>query len=107
MTRKLFGTDGIRGVANAEPIARAWAGPVQLRTVKKASHLGFTEGKHWTQLVLHGKPEYATQRVTKALLTAYFLRVLAGDRYGEALLNTDFKGTSIDHAHTRGDLTAA
>ncbi|MEU5849583.1 dienelactone hydrolase family protein [Saccharopolyspora shandongensis] len=94
-------------VANAEPIARAWGGPVQLRTVKKASHLGFTEGRHWTQLVLHGKPEYATQRVTKALLTAFFLRTLAGDRRGEALLTADIGGSHIDHEHSRGDLAAA
>ncbi|MEV0052668.1 dienelactone hydrolase family protein [Saccharopolyspora shandongensis] len=94
-------------VANAEPIARAWGGPVQLRTVKKASHLGFTEGRHWTQLVLHGKPEYATQRVTKALLTAFFLRTLTGDRRGEALLTADIRGSHIDHEHSRGDLAAA
>ncbi|KAA5833477.1 dienelactone hydrolase family protein [Saccharopolyspora hirsuta] len=94
-------------VANAEPIARAWGGAVQLRTVPKASHLGFTEGRHWTQLVLHGKSEYATQRATKALLTAYFLSTLTGDRRGEALLTTDIKGTQIDQTHTRGTLTAA
>ncbi|MCI2417182.1 dienelactone hydrolase family protein [Saccharopolyspora sp. K220] len=94
-------------VANAEPIARAWGGPVQLRTVKKASHLGFTEGQHWTRMVLHGKSEYATQRVAKALLTAFFLRTLTGDRRGEALLRTDIGGSAIDHAHTRGELAAA
>lgn len=94
-------------VANATPIARAWGGPVQLRTVKKASHLGFTEGRHWTQLVLHGKSEYATQRVTKALLTAFFLRTLADDRRGEALLSADIGGSSVDHEHSHGDLLAA
>ncbi|MGW1676845.1 dienelactone hydrolase family protein [Saccharopolyspora sp. NPDC002376] len=94
-------------VSNAEPISQAWGGPVQLRNVRKASHLGFTEGKHWTQLVLHGKSEYATQRSTKALLTAYFLSTLAGDRRGEALLSTSIKGTQIDQDHTRGELTAA
>ncbi|GAA0525025.1 dienelactone hydrolase [Saccharopolyspora subtropica] len=93
-------------VANAEPIARAWGGPVQLRIVKKASHLGFAEGRHWTQLVLHGRSEYATQRVTRALLTAFFLRTLAGDRRGEALLGADVGGSSINHDHTRGDLAA-
>ncbi|GAA2809099.1 dienelactone hydrolase family protein [Saccharopolyspora taberi] len=94
-------------VANAEPIARAWGGPVQLRTVKKASHLGFTEGRHWTELVLHGRSEYGTQRLAKALLTAFLLRTLTGDKRGEALLNADVSGTAIDQSLTRGGLVRA
>lgn len=90
--------------ANAEPVAHAWAGGVQLRTVKKATHLGFTEGRHWTELVLHGRPQYATQRVTRALLTAFFLRTLLGDRHGEALLHEAAGGADIDHEHSHGDL---
>jgi dienelactone hydrolase len=35
-------------VGHAEPVARAWAGEVQLRTLPKASHLGFTAGPHWS-----------------------------------------------------------
>ncbi|GAA4620577.1 dienelactone hydrolase family protein [Saccharopolyspora hordei] len=94
-------------VSNAVPIARDWAGAVQLRTLRRASHLGFTEGKHWTQLVLHGKPQHATQRATKALLTAYFLSTLAGDRRGDALLTSDVGGAHIDREHSRGVITAA
>ena len=94
-------------VANAEPVARAWGGPVQLRTVKKANHLGFTEGRHWTELLLSGKPQWATQRLTRALLTAFFLRTLAGDKRGAALLDGDVSGSAIDHEHSRGALAAA
>ncbi|GAA4844174.1 dienelactone hydrolase family protein [Saccharopolyspora rosea] len=94
-------------VSNAAPIAHAWNGPVQLRTVKKASHLGFTEGRHWTELVLHGKSEWATQRLAKALLTAFFLRTLAGDDRGEPLLTADVAGSTIDREHTRGTLATA
>ena len=31
-------------VGHSEAIAQAWAGPVQLRLLPKASHLGFAEG---------------------------------------------------------------
>lgn len=94
-------------VSNAEPIADAWGGPVQLRTLPKANHLAFTEGRHWTELVLHGKAHYGTQRLSRALLTAFLLRTLAGDKRGEALLNTDVSGCTIDAEHTRGELTKA
>lgn len=94
-------------VANAEPIASAWDGPVQLRTAKKASHLGFTEGRHWTELVLHGKAEWGTQRLARALLTAFLLRNLAGDERGEALLDDDVSGCKIDQQHSRGSLVPA
>lgn len=88
-------------VSHAEPVARAWGGPVQLRTVHKANHLGFTEGHHWSQLVLHGGPQYDTQRVARALVTAFLLRVLADDRQGDDLLKTDLPGCAIDHRLTR------
>lgn len=67
---------------HGEAIAEAWAGPVTLRTVPKASHLGVTEGRHWSQMLLDGKPERSTQRSVKALFTAFFLVHLAGqDKY--------------------------
>lgn len=94
-------------VANAEPIATAWGGPVQLRTVSKADHLAFTEGRHWTELVLHGKAHHGTQRLSRALLTAFFLKTLAGDKRGEPLLTSDVSGCTIDAEHTRGNLAAA
>lgn len=93
--------------AHAQPLARAWEGPVQLRTLRKATHLGCTEGRHWTELVLHGKAEYRTHRLTKAMFTAFFLRVLTGDKRGDTLLNQDVKGASIEREHTRGQLAAA
>lgn len=94
-------------VSNAEPIVGAWGGPVQLRTIKKASHLGFTEGRHWTELVLHGKSEYRSQRLSRALITAFFLRTLAGDKRGETLLDSDVSGCAIEQDHSRGSLVPA
>ncbi len=93
--------------ANAEPIATAWDGPVQLRTVKKANHLAFTEGRHWSELVLHGKSHHGTQKLSRALLTAFFLKTLAGDKRGESLLTSDVSGCAIDAEHTHGDLAKA
>lgn len=92
-------------VANAQPLTRAWGGPVQLRTVKKANHLSFTDGRHWTELVLHGKSQHSAQRTAKALLTAFFLQLLAGDRRGASLLSSNVGGSKIDQALSRGDLT--
>lgn len=94
-------------VANAEPIAHAWGGPVQLRTAAKSTHLGFTEGRHWTELVLHGKSQYAAQRASRALITAFFLRTLSGDKRGNALLEADIKGCAIENDHSHGKLVTA
>lgn len=92
-------------VSNAKPLAQAWAGPVRLRTAKKSTHLGFTEGRHWTELLLHGKPQLASQRLAKALITAFALRTLTGDKRGAALLDQDVSGCAIDVS--RGELVKA
>ncbi|SDJ77495.1 Dienelactone hydrolase [Actinopolyspora mzabensis] len=93
--------------SNAEPITRAWGGPAQLRTVRKASHLAFTEGRHWSELLLQGKSHYGSQRLSRALLTAFFLRTLTGDKRGQELLTNDVSGTEIDGEHSKGALAAA
>jgi dienelactone hydrolase len=63
-------------LGHAELVSRAWAGPVQLQTLPKASHLGFTAGQHWTDLLLGSRPESGTRRISRALLTAFLLRHL-------------------------------
>lgn len=79
-------------LGNSEAIARAWGGDdVQLRTIDKSSHLGVTEGKHWSQLVLHGKPHRGTQQLTRALFTAFFLTHLTGTSTYKPLLEADLK----------------
>ncbi|WP_199434380.1 dienelactone hydrolase family protein [Qaidamihabitans albus] len=82
---------------NAEAITRAWAGPVQLRTIPKSTHLGVTEGSHWSQLLLHGKPHRATQRVVRSLFTAFFLTELTGTGTYRPLLEADLKAAPISH----------
>jgi pimeloyl-ACP methyl ester carboxylesterase len=85
-------------IGHAEAIARAWAGPVQLRTLGKSSHLGVTEGRHWSQLLLHGKPHRRTQQLTRALFTAFFLTHLTGSDKYQPLLDTDVKRAHIELA---------
>ncbi len=81
---------------NAEAIAKAWGGPVQYRKVDKSSHLALTEGSHWSQRLLHGKPDRRTQVLVRALFTAFFLTHLTGtDRY-RPLLESDTKRAPID-----------
>jgi dienelactone hydrolase len=81
---------------NAELIAKSWGGQALLRTLPKASHLGFTEGRHWSTLLVSGKAERATQRLAKAMLTAFFLVNLAGKREYEALLTGEVKGVTVE-----------
>jgi dienelactone hydrolase len=82
-------------VGHAEPVAAAWAGPVQLRTLPKASHLGFTHGRHWSDLLLDGGPETATRRVGRAFATAFLLRHLTGATEHDALLDTDLRSATL------------
>lgn len=70
---------------NAEPIARAWAGPAVTRRVGDASDVGLVEGRHYGDLLVSGGSERRTQKVVRALATAFLLHHLTGDkRYAEA-----------------------
>ncbi|GGP58376.1 dienelactone hydrolase family protein [Saccharothrix coeruleofusca] len=84
-------------VGHAEAIAEAWQGPVQLRSLPKASHLGFAEGRHWSELLLDGKGERDAQRLARGLVTAFLLRVLKGERQWDSLLDSDVKGAALTY----------
>ncbi|SER78524.1 dienelactone hydrolase family protein [Actinokineospora terrae] len=83
--------------SHGELIAQAWGGPTQLRELPKASHLGFAEGRHWSGLLVHGKAEHATHRVSRALLTAFFLVHLAGDQTYLPLLSEPVKAAPLTY----------
>lgn len=83
---------------HAKAIAHAWGGPVRVRTLEKSSHLGITEGFHWSQFVLHGKPHRPTQRLVNALFTAFFLTELTGEDKYRRLLKADVKRAPITFA---------
>lgn len=85
-------------VGHSGAIADAWGGPVQLRTLGKSSHLAVTEGRHWSQLLLHGKPHRGTQQLTRALFTAFFLTHLTGTEQYLPLLEADVKRAAIETA---------
>lgn len=93
----LCGDDDLLAPAsgNAEAISKAWAGRVQLRTVPKMTHLGVTEGAHWSQALLQGKPQHTAQRRVRALLAAFFLAELANDDEARELIATDLKAARI------------
>ncbi|HEX8519717.1 MAG TPA: alpha/beta hydrolase [Pseudonocardia sp.] len=80
---------------HAEPIAAAAAGPVRLRTLRKADHTGFLDGKHWSDVLLTGGPDARTRRVTRALVTAFLLHHLADEDRADVLLDGKVKGTEL------------
>ncbi|MGZ3142183.1 dienelactone hydrolase family protein [Lentzea chajnantorensis] len=82
-------------VGHSEAIATAWGGPVQLRLLPKASHLGFTEGRHWSELMLDGRGERGAQKIGRAFVAAFLLRVLLGERAYDSLLDEDSKGAEL------------
>jgi dienelactone hydrolase len=80
---------------HAEPVAAAAGGPVWLRTLRKADHTGFLDGKHWSDLLLTGGPSAKTRKVTRALVTAFLLHHLADEDRGDVLLDGKVKGTEL------------
>jgi hypothetical protein len=54
--------------------------------VPKASHLGFAEGPHWTDVLIGSGSEAATRRISRALVTAFLLRHLVGATDYDVLL---------------------
>lgn len=76
-------------VAHAERVAKAWAGPVHLQTLPKATHLGFIQGRHWSDLLIDGSPEYGTRRMGRALVTAFLLHHLTGATEYDEIFESD------------------
>lgn len=90
----LVGDEDVIGGSEGAELAKAWAGPAQLRTVKGAQHLGLAEGKHWTTTIVGDGAEKRIQQVTRLLATAFLLRHLAGqDQLADELENKVSKTT--------------
>ncbi len=93
------GRDTVSPLAgHAEPIAAAGAaagGQVWLRTLRKADHTGFLEGRHWSDVLLTGGPDARTRRLTRALVTAFLLHHLVGEDRGDVLIDGDVGGTEL------------
>jgi len=80
---------------HAEPVAMAAGGPVTLRTLKKATHTGFLDGSHWSDLVLAGSPDAKTRRMARALVTAFLLRELCAEDDLDDLVDGKVAGTEL------------
>jgi dienelactone hydrolase len=92
----IAGKDRVSPAAgHAEPIASALAGKTEVRTLPKASHLGFLQGWHWTDALLDGKPQRRIHQLTLALTTAFLLRELAGKHEYDELLESNVKGAVL------------
>jgi dienelactone hydrolase len=80
---------------HAEPIADAWGGPVTVRTLPKAGHTAFLDGRHWSDLLLPGSPDRKVRRLTRALVTAFLLHHLAGEDRVDVLVEGKVPGTKL------------
>lgn len=80
---------------HAEPLAAAAGGPVWLRTLRKAQHSGFLDGRHWSDLLLTGGPSARTRQLTRALVTAFLLRYVTDDDRADVLVDGKVKGTEL------------
>jgi dienelactone hydrolase len=80
---------------HAEPIAASAGGPVRLRTLDKATHTGFLDGKHWSDFVLSGSPDNRTRRLTRALVTAFLLKTLGEEDRVDVLVDGKVPGTTL------------
>lgn len=83
---------------HAEPVAASAGGPVWYRVLKKAGHSGFLEGRHWSDLVLAGRPDAKVRRLTRALVTAFLLYHLCDEDRVEVLVHGAVKGTDLTRA---------
>lgn len=82
-------------VGNAEPIAAGWGGPVVLRELPKATHLGFLSGRAWTDSLLAGKAHSGTARLSRALVTGFLLHTLLGEESLAELVSGELKRTEL------------
>jgi hypothetical protein len=81
--------------AGAEPLAANWGGPVVLRELVKANHLGFLSGKALVDALLAGSPQGATAKLTRALVTAFLLSTLLEVRKADELVSGELKRTEV------------
>ncbi|TCK20376.1 dienelactone hydrolase family protein [Pseudonocardia endophytica] len=92
---------------HAQKMAEAAGGPVQLRTLAKAGHLGFCEGLHWTGMLTGDKAQPKVRKLTRALVTAYLLDQLMDESRVRSLTEGDVKGAPLVDLTAEEDEEAA
>ncbi|GEL16240.1 dienelactone hydrolase family protein [Pseudonocardia asaccharolytica] len=80
---------------HAEAISMAVGGRVWVRTLPKAGHTAFLEGRHWSDLLLATKKDERTRRITRALVTAFLLHHLCGEDRVAELVDGKVPGTEL------------
>ncbi|MEQ3550602.1 dienelactone hydrolase family protein [Pseudonocardia nematodicida] len=83
---------------NAEPITaagRAAGAEVTLRSIEKAGHLGFCEGRHWSSYLFQTLPQHRTRKIARALVTAFLMEQLTGEKRVSALTSGDVPGAPL------------
>ncbi len=83
-------------VGHVERIAAAAGGPVWLRMAKKGDHVGFLDGRHWTSMLLPGKPDRKLGRLARAVVTAFLLQTLCADDRAAVLVEEKVPGTTLE-----------
>jgi dienelactone hydrolase len=90
------GSDRIADPASdGQALARAWGGPAQVRRVKRARRLGFTEGTHFTSRLLGDQPSRSVAATVRTLVTAFLLRHLDGQDQLADELEGKIGGTTL------------
>ncbi|MFP5069731.1 dienelactone hydrolase family protein [Pseudonocardia nantongensis] len=80
---------------HAEPMARAAGGEAWVRSLEKAGHLGFCEGRHWSSVLLQNGPQHRTRKLARALITAFLMERLLGEKRVSALTSGDVPGAPL------------
>lgn len=91
---------------HAEKIAAAQrdAGhDVTIRSIEKAGHLGFCEGRHWSSFLLQNRPQHRTRKITRALVTAFLMQELLGEKRVSALTSGSVPGAPLVDLPEPGD----
>jgi len=92
----LVGADDAVARGDGAAIAEAWAGPALLRKIGGASHLGLSEGSHWSSTVLGSGNEKSIHHIVRMLATAFLLRHLTGQDQLAQELEGKIKGTTAE-----------
>ncbi|SFN91838.1 Dienelactone hydrolase [Pseudonocardia ammonioxydans] len=68
---------------------------VTVRSIEKAGHLGFCEGRHWSSFLLQNHPQHRTRKLTRALVTAFLMQELTGEKRVSALTSGSVPGAPL------------
>lgn len=80
---------------HAERMGAAAGGDVWVRTIERAGHLGFCDGRHWSSFLLQNRPQHRTRKIARALITAFLMEQLLGEKKVSSLTTGDVPGAPL------------